>query len=64
MSKYIDWLIPGIIVILVWGAEFQFICRGVFDPLPLACGISLLLLMRSLHENLAKWIAAKYRKRK
>ena len=59
MLKYIDWLIPGVIVILVWGAEWDFIIRGKFEPFALAASVSLLLLVRIIQQHLPKFAKRK-----
>jgi cell division protein FtsW (lipid II flippase) len=63
MAKSLDWLITGVIVALVMMAQYRLVFAGVFAPFPLAAGITLLILVRIVHQHAPKWIAAKYRRK-
>ena len=59
MSRNLDWLISTAITAIIVMAQIRLVFFGVFEPLPLASGIALLLLVRVLHHHLPRLIAAK-----
>jgi hypothetical protein len=63
MAKWLDWLITGVILAMVLMAQYRLVFAGVFDPFPLAAGVSLLILVRIVHHHAPKWIAAKYKRK-
>lgn len=60
MTKLLDWLVMSAVGALVLMAEFKEALGGGFEPLSLAAGIALILLVRVIHHHAPRFIASKY----
>jgi hypothetical protein len=60
MNKLLDWLVICAVGALVILAEVTEAMGGGFEPLSLAAGIALILLVRVIHHHAPRFIAAKY----